>query len=92
MFDLAADPWMEAAEYAEAGLMDAIKILQSLMSDPDQASTTRSTAVKTYIDVAVKLREFKDAGDKVQQVLDQLMREVRDEIPALGDADEEDPD
>ena len=90
----AEDIWMSVAEYAEAGLLDAVKILQALMSDPDQASTTRATAVKTYIDVAIKLREFKDAGDKVQQVLDQLMREFQSEIPTLGadGADEEDPD
>ena len=73
------EKFLEAANYAEEGLLNAIKILQELMTDKSQASTTRSTAVKTYVDVAVKLYEMRNKDTEDLAQLDRLLEEFRDE-------------
>ena len=79
------DKFLEAANYAEEGLLDAIKILQELMTDKSQASTTRSTAVKTYVDIAVKLYEMRDKDTDGLAMLDRFLEEFRDEYVISDD-------
>lgn len=82
------DRWREAAEYAEQNLMTALQVMVNLMSDEQQASTARASVIKTFVDVAVKLREMNNTNQDQAALIDKLLDEFEDEID-WGESEED---